>query len=136
MPPKISNKPLVIINDVTRERLQNDELVRLSSGRLPYAYYVVVVNAMDEDTRWLCPLDKETSYFDLYKIVRDSMNLRASTSLRLMLKADDEQCVLPCCRDGSCTKRLNRRTLLSVRTGGYTFADHELPDAYLRAVLN
>jgi hypothetical protein len=118
MPVKISNKPLVSLSPITREKLQNDELVRLSSGRLPYEYYVVVVNALDETTRWSCALEKDTSYFDLYKIVRVSMNLRASTSLRLILKADDEQCVLPCCRDGSCTKRLNRRTLLCVRTGG------------------
>jgi hypothetical protein len=106
---------------ITRERLQNDECVKLSSGRLPYEYYVVVANALDEgtsfDKRILVPLDKESSYLDLYKSVRDSMNLQASTGLLLMLKADDEQCVLPC-HSGSCTKRLNRRTLLSVRTAG------------------
>jgi len=106
---------------ITRERLQNDECVKLSSGRLPYEYYVVVANALDEgtslDKRILIPLDKESSYLDLYKSARDSMNLQASTGLLLMLKADDEQCVLPC-HSGSCTKRLNRRTLLSVRTAG------------------
>ena len=119
-PKKIFNNTLVrsdATQAITRERLQNDEYVKLSSGRLPYQYYVVVANAVDEDTSWICPLDKESSYLDLYKSVRDSMNLQANTGLLLMLKVDDNQCVLPC-HSGSCTKRLNRRTLLSVRTAG------------------
>ena len=119
-PKKILNNTLLrsdATQAITRERLQNDEYVKLSSGRLPYQYYVVVANALDEDTSWICPLDKESSYLDLYKSVRDSMNLQANTGLLLMLKVDDNQCVLPC-HSGSCTKRLNRRTLLSVRTAG------------------
>ncbi len=130
MPVKISNKPLVRINDatqaITRERLQNDERVKLSSGRQPYEYYIVVANALDQHQWWVCQMKQHSSYFELHKIVRISMGLRASTSLRLMHEDADD--ILPCHRTGRCMGRLNRKTLLSVWTGFYMLSDHEQPD--------